>query len=567
MDSMPTNLELNNEFSEKRQKLVSYRKYRLKRTEKKVVGERIDEVFDSGSFTELLSEMETKNPLDFDRYMEKVHENQNTTGTKDSVKLGFGKIEGIGAVGAELSKNFLMGSMGTVEGEKLTQAFEEGMKRKCPVIIFSASGGARMQEGMFSLMQMVKTSAAVKRYKDNGGLYISVLTNPTTGGVSASYANLGDIILAEPKALIGFAGPRVIEQTIGEKLPEGFQRAEFQLEHGFVDRIVKRADLKKEIANLLRLNGFRASKDFDCITLDKDENSKTIKLEENPEKKTLFLGKDSLENRDSKETENLTPHDRVMIARDKDRPKIQDFVDRLFSDFTELHGDRLGKDDKAILGGIAYFHDIPVTVIGHRKGRSIKENMTYNFGMPEPEGYRKALRLMEQAEKFKRPIITFIDTPGAYPGKEAEENGQSIAIAENLAKMSTLKTPILVIVTGEGNSGGALALSVGDKIFMLENSVYSVLSPEGFASILWKDAKRSDEACKVMKMTAANLLEGKMIEKVIKEPDGGIQKDFPNFIKELDKEILDALNELMSIPVDILLQKRYEKYRNIMGGI
>lgn len=585
-------LEKLNEFSEKRQTLVSYRNYRNKRTERKVVGERIDEVFDKGSFVEIEPSMETKNPLDFDGYKEKIRENQNVTGAKDSVKCGAGTIDGITAVGAELSKNFLMGSMGTVEGEKLTLAFEEGMKRKCPVIIFSASGGARMQEGMFSLMQMAKTSAACKRFKDNGGLYISVLTHPTTGGVSASYANLGDIILAEPKALIGFAGPRVIEQTIGEKLPEGFQRAEFQLEHGFVDRIVKREKLKSEISNLLRLNGYKA----DAIVTDKNpsinENSNADSLSSDDLLANIDVIKSSDENdlsnnvkfsseridrdergnilnelKQGQRKETLEPYDRLQISRDKDRPKINDFVDALFSDFTEIHGDRLGKDDKAILGGLAYFHGIPVTVIGHRKGRNIKENMAFNFGMPEPEGYRKALRLMKEAEKFHRPVITFIDTPGAYPGKEAEENGQSIAIAENLAEMSTLKTPILVIVTGEGNSGGALALSVGDRILMLENSVYSVLSPEGFASILWKDSKKNKEACKVMKMTAKDLLDGGMVDRVIPEPNGGIQKDFAGFFKTLDSEMLEEIQELMKIPADELIVNRYEKYRNIKGGI
>lgn len=573
-----------NEFSEKRQTLVSYRNYRNKRTERKVVGERIDEVFDKGSFVEIEPMMETKNPLCFDGYEEKIRENQNITGAKDSVKCGAGTIDGIKAVGAELSKNFLMGSMGTVEGEKLTLAFEEGMKRKCPVIIFSASGGARMQEGMFSLMQMAKTSAACKRFKDKGGLYISVLTHPTTGGVSASYANLGDIILAEPKALIGFAGPRVIEQTIGEKLPEGFQRAEFQLEHGFVDRIVKRENLKSEISNLLRLNGF--GKDLPCEETNKitgiegnnfsdklfeieSEEAKSMRdFAEFEAEKTLvgMISEVNIGDNESSE-KSLEPYDRLQISRDKDRPKINDFIDALFSDFTELHGDRLGKDDKAILGGLAYFHGIPVTILGHRKGRNIKENMSFNFGMPEPEGYRKALRLMKEAEKFKRPVITFIDTPGAYPGKEAEENGQSIAIAENLAEMSTLKIPVLVIVTGEGNSGGALALSVGDRIIMLENSVYSVLSPEGFASILWKDSKRNKEACSVMKMTAKDLYDDGIIDKVIPEPDGGMQKDFDGFIKNLDREMFTELQALMAEPLDILIKKRYEKYRNIKGGI
>ena len=261
----------------------------------------------------------------------------------------------------------------------------------------------------------------------------------------------------------------------------------------------------------------------------------------------------------------LTPYERLEIVRDIKRPKVSDYIDALFEDFTELSGDRLGKEDASILGGIAFFEGTPVTVIGHRKGADLKENLKYNFGMPGPEGYRKALRLMKQAEKFKRPVITFVDTPGAYPGKEAEENGQSIAIAENLAEMSALKVPIITIVTGEGNSGGALAISVADEIWMLENAVYSVLSPEGFASILWKDAKRSKEACDVMKMTAAELHEAGLCDQVIPEAEGGIQEDFSTGCREIRKALRAALPSLMQMDVSALLENRYQKYRHIEG--
>ncbi|MBE6009842.1 MAG: acetyl-CoA carboxylase carboxyltransferase subunit alpha [Lachnospiraceae bacterium] len=261
----------------------------------------------------------------------------------------------------------------------------------------------------------------------------------------------------------------------------------------------------------------------------------------------------------------LTPYERLEIARDINRPKVTDYIDALFEDFIELSGDRLGKEDASILGGIAFFEGMPVTVIGHRKGSNLEENIKYNFGMPGPEGYRKALRLMKQAEKFHRPVITFVDTPGAYPGKEAEENGQSIAIAENLAEMSALKVPIITIVTGEGNSGGALAISVADKIWMLENAVYSVLSPEGFASILWKDAKRSKEACEVMKMTAEELYAGGLCDQVIPEAEGGIQEDFSGGCSQLRKALRTSLPGLMKTNAEILLENRYQKYRHIEG--
>lgn len=261
----------------------------------------------------------------------------------------------------------------------------------------------------------------------------------------------------------------------------------------------------------------------------------------------------------------LTPYERLEIARDLKRPKVTDYIDALFDDFIELSGDRLGKEDASILGGIAFFEGIPVTVIGHRKGANLEENIKYNFGMPGPEGYRKALRLMKQAEKFKRPVITFVDTPGAYPGKEAEENGQSIAIAENLAEMSALKVPVITIVTGEGNSGGALAISVADEIWMLENAVYSVLSPEGFASILWKDAKRSKEACEVMKMTAEELYAGGLCDQVIPEAEGGIQEDFSDGCMKIRRALRTSLPALMKTDTKTLLENRYQKYRHIEG--
>lgn len=258
-------------------------------------------------------------------------------------------------------------------------------------------------------------------------------------------------------------------------------------------------------------------------------------------------------------------YQRVMIARDRKRPKITDFVDALFTDFLELSGDRLGGEDEAILGGIGMLGDRPVTVIGHRKGKTLEDNMRCNFGMSQPEGFRKALRLMRQAEKFRRPVITLIDTPGAYPGMEAEEHGISTAIAENLAQMSILETPIIAVVTGEGNSGGALALGVADRVWMLENAVYSILSPEGFASILWKDASRSKEACNVMRMTAGELLKDGLVDRVFPEAEGGIQNDFKAGCKALGSALEEELDLLCGMPVDQLLARRYEKFRFIEG--
>ncbi|MBP3522384.1 MAG: acetyl-CoA carboxylase carboxyltransferase subunit alpha [Clostridia bacterium] len=260
---------------------------------------------------------------------------------------------------------------------------------------------------------------------------------------------------------------------------------------------------------------------------------------------------------------NLTPEQKVLMARYPRRPKIGQYLSALFTDFFVQRGDRQCREDRSILGGIALFHGRPVTVLGHLKGANIEENLACNFGMPGPEGYRKALRLMKQAEKFGRPVITFIDTPGAYPGMEAEERGQGEAIARNLAEMSRLRVPVISIVTGEGSSGGALALGLADRILMLENAYYSVVTPEGCASILWKDPKKRDEACLALKLTAQDLLGFGVIDGIIPEAVGGAQRDTKTLFERIDREIAQALDALEDRDADTLIRERYAKYRRI----
>ena len=259
----------------------------------------------------------------------------------------------------------------------------------------------------------------------------------------------------------------------------------------------------------------------------------------------------------------VTAWDRVMLARKSERPKAQEYINEIFDDFIELHGDRNFGDDKAIIGGIATLDGMPVTVIGEQKGRNAKENIERNFGMPNPEGYRKALRLMKQAEKFNRPVITFIDTPGAYPGMGAEERGQGEAIARSIMEMSSLKVPIICIVIGEGSSGGALAIGVGDKVVMLENAIYSILSPEGFASILYKDSSKAKEASEKMKLTAKDLKDLGIIDEIIKEPKDGLQNDFEKVTKKLQKYLIESIKELKELGNKKMLEERYQKYRKI----
>ena len=286
-------------------------------------------------------------------------------------------------------------------------------------------------------------------------------------------------------------------------------------------------------------------------------------LKDNMEMVALLSDLHAEYDKTAEEARNLTPAEKVFLARHIKRPKVDDYIEALFDDLFIQRGDLLNKEDKSIYGGIATFHGIPVTVLGHRKGRDLNENMEFNFGMPEPEGYRKALRMMKQAEKFGRPIITFIDTPGAYPGLDAEAHGQSQAISRNLAEMSALKVPVIAIVTGEGSSGGALAIGVANSVFMLENAVYSVLSPEGFASILWKDSSRSDEACELMKLTAQDLYEYGVIDGIIKEPLCGAHHNPSLVYSEIDDILVSELRKFKGKSGNEIARDRYEKFRHI----
>mgnify|MGYP005758751657 CR=1 FL=1 len=504
---------------------------------------RIKLVADRGSFREWCTGLSTDNPLDYPGYEEKIAQVQEKTHLEEAVRIGEAKIDGTRVVLGVCDARFLMGSMGHVVGEKIARAFERAVEEKLPVILFCCSGGARMQEGIISLMQMAKTSAAIKRHSEAGLLYIPVLTDPTTGGVTASFAMLGDIILAEPGALIGFAGPRVIAQTIGQKLPEGFQRAEFLVEHGIIDGIVKRENLKQTLAGLVKLHERKTGYcQFSRITLPEEK-----KEEKKPHRR--------------KKEKELTAWERVEIARDSKRLTSLDYIETIFDEFMELHGDRAFRDDGAIIGGLAVLEGQPVTVIGVQKGRNTKDNITRNFGMPSPEGYRKALRLMKQAEKFNRPIINFIDTPGAFCGIEAEERGQGEAIARNLLEMSDLKVPVLSIVIGEGGSGGALALGVGNEVWMMENATYSILSPEGFASILWKDSKKAKEAAEVMKITARDLMDLGVVEQVIPEDIPACQDNLEEISLDMKERMHQFLEKMEALSAEEIVAQRYDRFR------
>ena len=508
------------------------------------VNNRIRMVADPKSFTPWFEDMPVCNPLNYEGYEDKLAETREKTGTDEAVTVGQCKVFGEDAALGICESRFLMGSMGHVVGEKVTRMIEKATELKLPVFLFCCSGGARMQEGIISLMQMAKTSAAIKKHSEAGLLYCTILTDPTTGGVTASFAMLGDVIMAEPGALIGFAGPRVIEQTIGQKLPEGFQTSEFLLEHGFIDGIVLRENLKKTIYFLIKTHQCREGHYAD---FQKNLDFHFQLNEIMKERSWLDLPR--------------TAWEKVKAVRRVDRPAATDYMQYIFDFFVEAHGDRYYRDDAAIVGGVAFVDGQPVTVIADIKGKDFKECEKRNFGMPMPEGYRKALRLMKQAEKFNRPIISFVNTSGAFCGIEAEERGQGEAIARNLLEMSALKVPVLCILIGEGGSGGALATAVGNEVWMMENATYSILSPEGFASILWKDSNKAKEASEVMNITAEDLKRLGVIEQIIPEFGGADKKSVESIAGYMKEQIKQFLERYSGMSGEEIAEQRYQRFR------
>lgn len=492
--------------------------------------QRIALLADPGSFKEINQFLTSIDPLSFsgkEPYEERLHEAQRRTGLTEAVITGVCTIGGNPTAIAVLDFGFMGGNMGGVVGEKIALAFELATKRKIPMVTVVSSGGARVQEGMLSLMQMAKTAAAAKRLHSQRLPHIAVLTNPTSGEVYASFANLGDVILAEPKALIGFAPLRVVEQTLGKPLPEGSHTAEDHLLHGMVDQVVDRTRLRQLLSILLDLLSSR-------YRLTITRKGKPPPVPEHPEEQAWHT---------------------VQLARHKKRPTALDYISRMTSSFIELHGDRHYGDDRAIICGVAELSGEAVVIIGQER--------SHNEGRAYPEGFRKAQRAMRLAAVFGMPVITLIDTPGAYPGLDAEERGIGHAIASTLALMSDLPTPIVSVIIGEGGSEGALALGVADRILMMENAIYSVISPEGAASIIYRDAKKAEEMASALKLTALDCKELGVIDTVVPEPEGGAHADPDEAARLLKNIIVRELLEAQQFNLAKLIKNRYKKFRRM----
>jgi acetyl-CoA carboxylase carboxyl transferase alpha subunit/acetyl-CoA carboxylase carboxyl transferase beta subunit len=535
---------------------------------------RLDQLLDHGTWIEhdagLLS-VDRLGFVDSKPYPDRLAAAQLATGMRDAAVWGTAALGGTPVAICVMDFGFMGGSMGAVVGEKVTRAAEHALETGTPLVVVSASGGARMQEGTFALMQLAKTLAAVERLRAAGVPFLSVLCDPTTGGVFASFAAVGDVNIAEPNALIGFAGSRVSAGTIAQELPVGFQRSEFLFEHGFIDRIVPREGLRDELARLLRLLPVRESGDLNGSGPEVDlagfrplsflsslveRVGEFAVLDTERAGQPQGAGTDGAESRDAVWA-------RVQLARNLHRPRTLEFVAAMTDEFVELHGDRLFGDDAAIVAGLARLDGRRAVIVGQQKGADTDENIRRNFGMPHPEGYRKSMRLMELAERFGLPIITFVDVPGAHPGAESEERGIAESIARSIALMTRLRTPIVTVITGEGGSGGALAIAVGDVVIALENAVYSVISPEGCAAILWRTADEAPTAALAMKMTAADQQALGIIDIVVTEPAAGAHAEPAETARRLKPIIVDRLAALAELPIDQLVETRYRRYRAI----
>jgi len=503
--------------------------------------QRLASLLDPDSLRLLDIAVSDSDPLEFTDsrpYPERLREARERTGLSEAVLCARGRIEGNPVVIAAMDFRFLGGSLGANVGEAVTQACEIALHERTPLVLVTASGGARMQEGVISLMQMAKTSQALGQLDEAGILTVSVITDPTFGGVAASYATLTDIIIAEPGARLGFAGPRVIEQTIKQTLPAGFQTAEFLLEHGVVDMIRPRAELRPTLARLLSV----ASRAQGSVP---------------PEPVAV----DGALARDPAQLPQRDPWECVRAARRLGRPTTLDYIGMLVDDWGELHGDRAAADDPALVAGLGRLAGVPVVMIGTQKGHTATELAERNYGMPTPAGYRKAARVMRLAAKLGLPVVTFVDTAGAYPGIEAERHGQSVAIAENLKLMAGLPVPVVTVVTGEGGSGGALALAFADRVLMCSNAVYSVISAEGCAAILWKDPAAAPRAAAALRVDARSLLELGVVDGVVVEPGDGADTDHVAAARALRDALTSSLAELLPLDQMNLVTRRRARFR------
>ena len=498
--------------------------------------ERIETLADPGTFRETNRSVTSLDPLSFSSrvpYKQRLFRDQRRTGLTEAVVTGTCAIGGNPAVLIVMDFGFMGGSMGCVVGEKVALALEHAAKRKRPVVSVVTSGGARIQEGVLSLMQMAKTSMATSRLSAKGLPVISVLANPATGQAYASFANLADIILAEPGAIVGLAPMRAIKEASDQPLPGGSHTAESHLRHGMLDGVVDRERLRDLLA----------------VLLDMLPSQYRLTARRKGEKQVGDVPRPQA-------------WDSVKLARHKSRPTALDYIGRMINNFVELHGDRVYGDDGAVVAGLGHLGGQTVVVIGQERGRA-GDAAERNEGMTSPEGFRKAQRAVRLASKFNVPLITLIDTPGPKVSLEAEERGLGNAIANTMADMASLKAPSIAVVIGEGGSEGALALAVANRVLMMENAIYSIISPEDAATLIYQDEARADEVAESLKLTAQDCTELGIVDVVVQEPPGGAHTNPDEAARQLRRIVLQELAELQAKHWRTVMGNRYKKYRKM----
>ena len=498
--------------------------------------ERIGWLADPQSFREINRSLTSLDPLSFSSrvsYKQRLFRDQRRTGLTEAVVTGTCSIGGSPAMLITMDFGFMGGSMGCVVGEKVALALEQAVKRKLPTVAVVTSGGARIQEGVLSLMQMAKTSIAASQVNDRGLPFISVLANPATGQAYASFANMADIVLAEPGAIVGFSPLRVLKETSDQPFPQGSHTAESHLEHGMLDAVVDRTQLRDVVGVLLDLLG--------------------------PQYRLTSKGKRRPEQVEAQRPEAWSS---VQLARHELRPSSVDYIGRIFTNFVELHGDRAFADDPAVVCGLGHLGGQTVAVIGQEQGRG-SDGVDRRGGRTSPEGFRKAQRTMRLAAKFEMPLISLIDTPGPDLSLQAEERGLGNTVATTMALMAGLEVPSVSVVIGEGGSAGALAVGVADRMLMMEHAIYSAISPEDAAELIYQDEARADEVAESLKLTAEDCRELGIVDLVVPEPPGGAHKNPEEAARQLRRALLQELADLQSMSARRMLKSRYKKFRKM----
>jgi acetyl-CoA carboxylase carboxyl transferase beta subunit/acetyl-CoA carboxylase carboxyl transferase alpha subunit len=491
--------------------------------------QRIELISDRGTFDEYDRHMWSGNPIHFSAgatsYEKQLSEAQAETGLLDAVVTGRAQVMGTSVVLVVFDFRFLGGSMGSVVGEKIARAFDAGRRERQPVIAVCSSGGARIQEGMVALFQMAKTTLCAARLREQGVPLLVLLADPTMGGVLASFAGMGDVIVAEPHARISFVGPRVHEKAIGDAVPPG--SAEFALQHGTIDAIVERERLRPVLGHLAAML--------------RPHESVRSRRPAVP-RPGAFAG-------------SARPvWETVELARHPSRPSGRDVAQRVFIDVFELHGDRSGEDDDSIMAGVGTLRGRPVVIVA-------QDRHSGNGGRTRPSGYRKAQRAFTLAERFSLPLITLVDTPGASTDAEAEAAGITEAVAESLARLGRLRTVVINVVLGEGGSGGALALSVGDRLLMMENAIFSVIGPEAASTILYHDAAHAHELAGQLKLTARDLFGLRLVDRVVAEQPAG--HEAPDVMATMLRQALvEELAGVEHMTMNSILSRREAKFRH-----